>query len=49
MAPTIRNAVQQLATNNDNKVSLTLASHPKKNDSETNKIIRKYFFYFILS
>lgn len=42
MAPAIRNAVQQLTTNNDGNISLALATHSEKNnDNETNKIKRK--------
>lgn len=45
MSPEIRNAVQQLATNND-KITLSLSTHLEENNDreETNQIIRKYLF-----
>lgn len=42
MTPAIRNAVQQLAANSDNKITLSLSTHSvKHNESEPNKITRK--------
>lgn len=42
MTPAIRNAVQQLTTNNGNNIVLSLSTHSEKNnDCETNKATRK--------
>lgn len=42
MTPTIRNAVQHLVTNNDNKISISLSTYSEKNyDSEINKASSK--------
>lgn len=45
MTSAIRNAVQQLTTNNDNKITLSLSTYTEKNnDSETNRITRNLLF-----
>lgn len=42
MTPAIRNAVQQLVTNNDTKITISLSTHSEiNNDREINKDTRK--------
>lgn len=42
MTPAIRHTVQQLATNSDDKITVSLSTHSEKNnDSETYNITSK--------
>jgi len=41
MTPALRQTVQQLATNSDEKITLSLSTHYEKNDNETYNITRK--------
>lgn len=47
MTSAIRNAAQQLVTNNDSKITISSSTHSEKNvDCEINKDSRKLLFVF---